>query len=246
MLVLSLACDDRRPARTPTPPTTLLSPSPVPGPPLCPPCPPPGAYALSGVVKAAGVFVEGATVGLVKLGPQIPVSPGPEDLIAAQITRENGSYAFPSVENVSFSGALVSVVKHGYFTETKYILMSEDRQVDFALEPAAFIPLGQVVRSPVGDARCASFGYGGMGGAVCRRLAVAIPSFGTLEVLVRAGSPVPFDVTILRPNGSVGIYGSSNSPMMLTLTVAAGLTYQVDVVAISPSTREFELTATLR
>ena len=62
---------------------------------------------------------------------------GPEELIASLATDGNGSYSFPSVENVSFSGALVSVSKADYFTDTKYILMSQDRQLDFDLERAA-------------------------------------------------------------------------------------------------------------
>jgi hypothetical protein len=48
-------------------------------------------------------------------------------------------------------------------------------------------------------------------------------------------------------DGTIGIYGASSfSPLKVTLAVAAGLTYQIDVVHIAPATREFELTTTVR
>ena len=78
-----------------------------------------------------------------------------------------GAYGFPEVSNFSFSGALVGASRPGYFTDTKYILMTGPSRLDFDLIEAARIPFGQMVRSPVGDARCASLGYGGMGGALC-------------------------------------------------------------------------------
>jgi hypothetical protein len=240
-LVLIVGCADTRPSSFPPSPNPVTTPTAP-----CPPCPPPGVHALSGVVKVAGVLVAGAKVGLIKLGPQTPVSPGPEELIASRMTDASGSYSFPSVENVSFSGALVSVSKTDYFTDTKYILMSQDRQLDFDLERAVDIALGQVILSGVGEARCASFGYGGMGGAVCRRFALPLHASGTLEVSVSSSLGVPFDVSILRPDGTIGINVSSFSPLKVTLPVAAGLTYQIDVVAIDPATREFELTTTLR
>lgn len=240
-LVLLVGCADSRRLPTPSSPTPTM-PTPAP----CPPCPPPGAHALSGVVKVAGVPVAGARVGLVKLGPQTPVSPGPEELIDSRMTDANGSYSFPSVENVSFSGALVSVSKADYFTDTKYILMSQDRQLDFDLERAVYISVGQVILGQVGEARCASFGYGGGGGAACRRFVVPLHASGTLEVSVSSSPGVPFDATVLRPDGTIGINVSSFSPLKVTLPVAAGLTYQIDVVHINPATREFELTTALR
>ena len=129
-----------------------------------------GAHALSGTVSVGGIPVDGAIVGLVKLGGQSPVSPGPADLIASTVTERNSAYRFDRVENVSFSGALVSVSRPMFFTETKYVQMSEDRRLDFALERAVAIAVGEVVRCQVGDARCASGGYGGMGSclsAIC-------------------------------------------------------------------------------
>lgn len=147
---------------------------------------------------------------------------------------------------MSFSGALVSVSKADYFTDTKYILMSQDRQLDFDLEGAVDIAVGQVISSQVGEARCASMGYGGMGGAVCRRFALPLHASGTLEVTVSSSPSSPFDITVLRPDGTIGVYVSSFSPLKVMLPVAAGLTYQIDVVHINPATREFELTTTLR
>ncbi len=241
-LVLLVACADSRPLPTPTSPTPM-TPTPAP----CPPCPLPGAHTLSGVVRVAAVPVAGAQVGLVRLGAVGNPTSGPEELIASLATDGNGSYSFPNVENVSFSGALVSVSRAGYFTETKYILMSQDRQLEFDLERAVAISVGQVMLSQVGEARCASAGYGGMGGATCRRFALPVQAPGTLEVTISSSPSGPFDVTVLRPNGTIGINAASSvSPLKVTLTVAAGLTYQIDVVHINPATREFELTTTLR
>ena len=134
-----------------------------------------------------------------------------------------------------------------YFTDTKYIQMSEDRRLDFDLERAVNISVGQVVLSRIGEARCASTGYGGMGGAVCQRFTLPLHASGTLEVAVSSSPALPFDITILRPNGTIGIYAALfASPLKVTLAVPAGLTYQIDVVSISAAIREFELTTTLR
>ena len=241
-LVLVVACADSRPLPSLTSPTPMTPTSA----PCVLPCPLPGVHALSGVVRVAGAPVVGAKVGLIKLGVQAPLSPGPEDLIASRVTDGSGSYNFPSVENVSFSGALVSVSKADYFTDTKYILMSQDRQLDFDLERAVDISVGQVLLSQVGEARCASTGYGGGGGATCRRFSVPLHASGTLEVTVSASRTLPFDFTVLRPDGTIGIYIGASSPVKATLPVGAGLTYQIDVVHVDPTTREFELTTALR
>ena len=98
----------------------------------------------------------------------------------------------------------------------------------------------------VGEARCASAGYGGMGGAICRRFAVSVPASGTLEVAVFCSPAVAFDITILRPDGTIGIYASSSlSPLTTAVPVSAGLTYQIDVVVINATTREFQLSTRL-
>src|SRR5262245_24929941 len=135
-----------------------------------------GIHALSGVVRVAGVPTTGATVALL----------ADRQIIASVITDRGGAYGFPEVSNFSFSGALVGASMPGYFTDTKYILMAGPRQLDFDLVKAAQIPFGQTVPSPVGDDRCASLGYGGQGGALCRRLAVSVPASGTLVVTLSA------------------------------------------------------------
>ena len=149
---------------------------------------------------------------------------------------------------MSFSGALVSASKAEYFTDTKYILMSQDRQLDFDLERVAnTISVGQVVLGQIGKERCASFGYGGGGGAECRRFLLPIDLSGTLDVTVSSIPARPFDISVLRPDGTIGVNGSSSlSPLRVTLAVAAGLTYQIDVIHIDSATREFELRTTLR
>jgi len=196
-----------------------------------------GVYVLSGVVRVAGVPTAGATVALL----------ADRQIIASVVTDRSGAYGFPEVSNFSFSGALVGASMPGYFTDTKYILMTGLRQLDFDLIEAAQIPFGQIVTSPVGDARCASLGYGGMGGALCRRLAVTVPASGTLVVTLSATPGGPFDISILTPLGAIAAYrASSTLPIELTASVEAGLTYQVDVVAISSASREFELSTTLR
>jgi hypothetical protein len=53
-----------------------------------------------------------------------------------------------------------------------------------------------------------------------------------------------FDASVLKPDGTIGVYDSvSSSPLRLRLRVAAGLTYQIAVVPIRAP--EFELTTAL-
>src|SRR5688572_4933649 len=174
---------------------------------------------LSGLVRVAGVPVSGATVALLR----------GNGLAASVLTDSSGTYSFSAVEHASFSGALVSASKPEYFTDTKYILMSQDQRLDFDLERAVQISVGDVIQSQLGEARCASLGYGGSGGAPCRRLAVTVPSSGTLEVALSAGAN-SFDVSILRPDGTIAAYVSGpSSPLRATVPVEANRTYQVDV-----------------
>lgn len=197
-------------------------------------------YTLSGVVRVAGLPAAGAAVALLTFEAGA--------LITSTVTDASGSYRLSDVRNVSpFSGALVSVSKPDYFTQTRYIWMGPDKTAPFDLEPAAHVSLGQAITSEVGAAaRCASLGYGGGGGAVCRRLALTVPESGTLEVAVFSTPASPFDLTILRPDGTIGVYGSSPSELRLSLDVAAGLTYQIDIVHFSPAVREFELRTTMK
>ena len=234
---LGVACSDLPSAPSATAP-------PTPGTAACQFCTLPGSYALTGTVRAGGFPVAGARVGLVKLGPPT-MSPGPDQLIASTLTDTSGSYALAMVENVSFSGALVAASKAGYFIDTQYVLMSGDRRQDFDLERAVHIPLGEIA-SQGGTAYCASAGYGGMGGSLCRRFALTAPASGTLEASVSSSAAADFDATILRPDGTIGMYGTSRGPLSIAVEVTGGLTYQIDVVPISAPSVTFSLTTALR
>jgi len=232
-LLLFVACDGRGQGAS-------FAPTPIP-PILNPPSPPIGANAghtLSGVVTASGLPLTGATVALLDFDKGL--------LIASTHTDGSGSYRLSEVKNVSsFSGALVSVSKPDYFTETRYVWMAGDGQSNFALARAVQVSLGEPARSRSVDARCASLGYGGNSGSVCERFVVTVPASGALEVTVSSRPIWPFDGTILNPDGTIGVYGTSTSmPLRLTLPVAAGFAYQIDVVPFGAS--EFEVTTALR
>jgi len=232
IVVLLAACDDTRRDSTLAPTPTQSPTSPAGS----------TAYALSGVVTAAGLPIAGATVALLTFDSGA--------LIASTVTDGNGSYHLSDVRNVSVSGALVSVSRSGYFTETRYVPMTRDETSDFSLVHASHISVGERIRSRPGDARCASLGYGGRGGTSCQRFALTVPVSGTLEVEVDS-TPASIsngDVTVLKPDGTIGIYASPPGwPLRLTFQVATGLTYQIDVVHRGvPGAQDFELTTALR
>jgi hypothetical protein len=226
-IILLAACDDTRQGSTAAP-----SPFDAPASGVT------RSVALSGIVTVEGRPLAGATVGLLSLGNG--------SLIKSTVTDANGAYRLTDVANVSLvSDALMSVSKADYFTITKYVQMFQDQTSDFALERAAYISIGDQIQGRPGDARCASLGYGDGGGAICRRFAVKPAASGTLDVLVSPGTPSPFDGTILRPDGTIGVYGSGGpTPLRLALEVQGGLTYQIDVVPIDFP--EFTLTTALR
>lgn len=208
-------------------PTPLQGSVPTPAPP----------FSLSGVVRAGAVLVPGATVALLT----------GNTMSASTLTDPQGTYGFSGVQNVSFSGALIGVSKPGYFTDTKYIFITMSPQtLDFDLEAASIVPVGQRVRTPTGGARCASLGYGGMGGSQCRRSTVIAPATGQIDVTVTSIPASPFDITILRPDGTIAAYRSDTAPVGVTADVIGSMPYQIDVVHIDPSVREFELTTTSR
>jgi hypothetical protein len=236
IVVFLTACDDAQ-QRSPAAPTpSPIAPAPAPGGLT-------GAYALSGVVTAAGLPVAGATVSLLTFETGT--------LIKSTLTAANGSYSLSEVQNVSpASGALVSVSMPEYFAETRYVPMTRDETSDFDVVHPSHISVGERIRSRPGDARCASLGYGGRGGTPCQRFALTIPVSGTLEVEVDTTQASAYngDVTILKPDGTIGIYASPPGwPLRLTLQVGAGLTYQIDVVHRGPpGFQDFELTTALR
>ena len=62
---------------------------------------------------------------------------------------------------------------------------------------------------------------------------------------VSSSAPSPYDATVLRPDGTIGVYGEAFSvPFQLTLPVTAGLTYQIDIFPRGGP--EFDLTTALR
>ena len=129
----------------------------------------------------------------------------------------------------------------------KYIQMSEDRQLDFDPEWAINISVGEVLLSQVGEARCASGGYGGWAAHFAGGL---LRLFAHLECSTSRLHPTRhrhFDINVLRSDGTISAYNSSAvSPVGVTLPVTAGLTNQIDVVHVYPATREFELTTAMR
>jgi hypothetical protein len=75
---------------------------------------------------------------------------------------------------------------------------------------------------------------------------VTTPSAGTLAVVVGSNPPLPFDMSLLRTDGSIAAYDAGNTGVQLSIGVTAGATYQIDVVPIDPRTTAFQLTASLR
>jgi hypothetical protein len=222
-IILLAACDDTRQGSTAAP-----SPFDAPASGVT------RSVALSGIVTVEGRPGAGATVGLLTLGTG--------SLIKSTVTDANGAYRLTDVVNSLVSAALVSVSKADYFTVTRSVQMFQDQIFDFALERAAYISIGDQIQGRPGDTRCASLGYDD---AICRRFALRPAASGTLEVTVSSGMPLPFDGTILRPDGTIGIYGSVGAtPLRLALEVQAGFTYQIDVVPIGLP--DFTLTTALR
>jgi hypothetical protein len=206
--------------------------------------PPPSAtpapavnFGLSGAVSSGGGPIAGARVAVLS----------EYRLVDSVVTDANGAYSLSRVGNLDpHAGALVSVSKAGFFTATKYIWVDKDRKADFDLERAVYIAVGQTIQSPIGVARCASLGYGGGEGAFCTRFVLTTPSAGTLDVVVGSNPPLPFDMCLLRPDGTIAAYNSANAGGRLSIAVPADATYQIDVVHIDSRTTGFQLTASLR
>lgn len=85
------------------------------------------------------------------------------------------------------------------------------------------------------------------GSAAQKDLRAIAEAFADVAVGEHTRVTRPFDITVLRPDRTIGIYhGSSSSPLRVTLPVTEGLTYQIDVVHVDGGTREFELTTALQ
>ena len=233
VVVLFAACTSPQfkfPA-TPTAPTGV-APTPT------PPSPRPLNWTLSGIIRVDATPVAGAKVSLLTDDGGVRES---------LVTDASGSYRFTAVEDVLFGGALVSVVRPGFFTETRYVPLGESQTSDFELARAEFIAVGETVQRSIGSARCASTGYGGRGGALCRRLVLTAPASGTLLVTLTASPEQPFDLSVLRSDGAIGAYiAAPRLPLQITTGVDVGSVYQIDVVPIDPRTTAFQLTASLR
>jgi hypothetical protein len=226
VVVLFAACTSpqfKLPA-TPTAPTGVAP---------TPPPPRPVNWTLSGIIRVDATPVAGAKVSLLTSDGGVRES---------LVTDGSGSYRFTAVEDVLHGGALVSVARPGFFTETRYVPLSEGQTSDFELARAEFITVGETVQRSIGSARCASTGYGGGAGALCRRLVLTAPASGTLSVTVTASPEQPFDLSVLRSDGAIGAYiAAPRLPLQITTGVDAGSVYQIDVVPIGGATRDFEL-----
>jgi hypothetical protein len=231
VVVLFAACTSPQfkvPA-TPTAPTGV-APTPIP--------PGPVNWTLSGIIRVDATPVAGAKVSLLTSEGGVRES---------LVTDASGSYRFTAVEDVLSGGALVSVARPGSFTETRYVPLREGQTSDFELARAEFITVGETVQRSIGSARCASTGYGGGGGALCRRLVLTAPASGALEVTLTASPEQPFDLSVLRSDGAIGAYiAAPRLPLRITTGVDAGSVYQIDVIHIGAATRDFALTTQMR
>jgi hypothetical protein len=231
VVVLLAACTSPT-FKVPTTPTAPTGVAPTPIPPAAIP------WTLSGVIRVDATPVAAAKVSLLTSDGGVRES---------LVTDASGSYRFTAVEDVLYAGALVSVARPGFFTETRYVPLGESQTSDFELARAEFITVGETVQRSIGSARCASTGYGGRGGALCRRLVLTAPASGALFVTLTASPEQPFDLSVLQSDGAIGAYiAAPRLPLQITTGVDAGSVYQIDVVAIGGATRDFELTTRMR
>ena len=227
----ALACTNTQPAPT--------SPS-LPSPPLPPPpTPPPSAsFTVSGVVRAAGAPVEGARI--LVLGEGLPPT----------VTDANGFYSIAGVPAaVDSMSPLLSAYKAGFFSDVafanpSYAPIGRDTQLDFNLVPVASIAVGDVVRGHFegSEPACSHWGYGS---GACQRFAVTAPTTGTLELTLTA--PVfDFDIDVVAA-GEFALYDPFWAPTRrISVSVRAGSTYEIRLVATWCRIREFELTTSMR
>jgi hypothetical protein len=192
-------------------------------------------YTVFGVVRTPGnVPVAGARVVVLD-----------QDSPASVVTTDgNGSYNIsPRSAQPWGMSPLISASKPGYFadirfTNINYSPISKDTQLDFELDPLVFISVGEVVQGRIFDAVCSHWGYGT---SPCQRFALAVPSSGTLELMVSAAAKNVGDIDVVKPVGSFGAYITSSSG---SIPVTGGLTYEIRVT--TPGRQAFELTTALR
>jgi hypothetical protein len=188
---------------------------------------------LSGVVKAGGVPLAGATVVVVADGFVIRES-------RSTVSDSGGHYDIPSVALRMALGPLISAYQPGYFTDVKWVTTAGNQAVDFDLSPLTYSQLGTVVRSRMVNALCEGVGYGSV---PCHRVAIIAPATGVLEVIVSA-PVITGDLDIWGPKGASAAYFPCpcSSPFPMKLAVEKGETYEIRVTV----TPEIELTTAFR
>ena len=204
-------------------PPTTPSPPPTTGPAAN------GPYTLSGAVTAAGRPLVGARVAVLEL----------ETALSAT-TDDKGLYTIPGLPASSFWGrTLVRFSQPGYFTEFKRPNILAHTRLDVALDPLAFIAIGDPVRGTVraGDAMCAGKDYEE---GACQRFAVIAPVAGTLQVILSSPS-VSLDV--VNPEGEA-FAAFNGSPKRVNIPAQAGGTYEVRVLSDILGAADFELLVT--
>jgi hypothetical protein len=220
--VLATGCGSDRAVPT-APSTTVVNPA--------------TSYTVSGVVTTGGVPASGVSVRVVDQRPDV-----------AALTDGSGRYSIQArTAQMWGMSPLISASKPGYFTETRftdanYQAISKDTQVDFDLEAiTAVITPGDIVRGRVGGAVCSHWGFGA---GSCARVAVRVPTSGTLEVTASAARS-EFDIDILTSDGMFAVYDSYPYPSgsaRVKIPVSAGSTYQI---RLTGAPWDFELTTAL-
>jgi len=210
-----------------------------------------GPITLSGTVtRTDGVPLSGVKVAelAVQMGPDFIVA-FPTDV--STTTDANGYYRLSGVRTL-----VLQAYKAGFFTTGKVIAaIAQDTQINLSMDPWSFIALGDVVRGTIkpGDITC------GDEAELCHRLALTVPSNGTLDVSLDSPTPGTFsglpygdavrnwDLHVETPDGDA--YGppvGAPFPLHLAIPVQRGSTYQIRVLSSANQAREFELTTRLR
>ncbi len=193
-------------------------------------------FTVFGVVRNGDAPVAGARIAVLEQRDSPEV-----------VTDADGRYSIrASAAQPSGMSPLVTASKPGYFaeirfTDANYSPIAKDTQLDFVLQPLTLISLGEVVRTRVGGATCAHWGYGT---GSCVRFAVTVPTSGTLEVTATAAIR-DFDIDVVAPDGTFAGYYPYPSPSpQVRIQVSAGSTYQIRLAGAAP--RDVELTTAMR
>jgi hypothetical protein len=194
-------------------------------------------FTVSGVVRAAGVAVEGARVVVVG------------ESLSPTTTDHNGFYSVSGVPSAfDRLSPMLSASKAGYFTDVAfanptYAPIDRNTTLDFHLVPATAIAVGEVIHGRVegASAICSHWGYGL---SPCQRYTVTAPHTGTLELAI-TGPIHDFDVDIVGPDGHFVLYNNILGPRQIPIAVQGGFTYEIRVVGYFNLIREFEFVTTM-